>query len=198
MNDIKLPTLDESDDAEPLPEHGYLANAMFDTDEYMPEYDAPSSYVGDFTYRQLYEYGGCIYTYTATGDHDGFITVTDKATHTSVPLCTVDGCPHTGTGCESYINGAVYGFRVYDGALMWVQGLFDTSSTASLVKCGLDGGMRETVWSCGMTNNELGFNFADFFARIYGSFEVAIHRGYIYFSGVSQTAALPQYSPNTR
>ena len=197
---LPLPTLDDDNNADTpdegnVPEYGYLADAKFDTDETLPEYDIPVSYVGDYTFRQLYSYGDKLYTYTATDTFDGFITVTDKDSYESAPLCTVAECRHTGEGCEAYIYGAVYGFRVYDGMLYWVQGIYDISSAISLVRCNLDGTGREIVWSYDNLNNELGVNFITFFRDITGSFNVFIHRGYIYFAGVSQTNSIVACMP---
>ena len=183
---LPLPSLNDPDGIgeDKMPEYWYLADEKFDTDEFLPEYDIPLTYVGEYTFRQLYSYEDTIYTYTATDTYDGFITVTDKETYESEPLCTVSGCAHAGEGCEAYIYGAVYGLRVYDSMLYWVQGIYDPSSAISLVRCNLDGTGREVVWSYDMYNNEYGFNFLQFFNSMAGSFHVLIHRGYIYFAGL--------------
>ena len=197
---LPLPTLNDpkSEDKTELPEYGYLADAMFDTDGAMPEYDIPASYMAKYTYRQLYSYGDKIYTYMATDTYDGFITVTDKETLKSAPLCTVPSCEHAGKGCEAYIYGAVYGFRVYDGMLYWVQGINDPSSSISLVRCDLDGTGREVVWNhdilsreqvydANLKNENKLFDYCSFFESLSGVFEVLIHRGYIYFAGMYDT-----------
>ena len=150
--------------------------------------------------RRLRECGVCgmntgIYTYTTTDTYDGFITVTDKNTYDSAPLCTVKDCAHTGDGCEAYIYGAVYGFRVYDGMLYWVEGIYDPSLAISLVRCQLDGTGREVVWSYDLDtskpasdedkkNGTTAADFCSIFYRLQGVIEILIHRGYIYFSGV--------------
>ena len=162
-----------------FPEGNYLADKKFDTDEYLPDYDAdPSFYHGYSTSS----YGFCstedtIYSFCDHTGADMLITYTDKATGISGPLCGRPECLHRDATCNAYVHrvrfaygygGYGYGLSVYDGKLYWIDG------GTQIVRANLDGTGRETVGEIQTENYEKPHNQM-----------IVFHRGYVYYAGVS-------------
>lgn len=153
-----------------FPEGNYLADPKFDTDEFLPDYDADLSFVqyfstGDFgpggTYRSpvLCATDDTVYFFDGGSD---LIMFWDKATGISSPLCGRPECLHSGSSCNAYVQ-APNGLRVYEGKLYWVGGRMD-----------LDGTNRESgPWTI---NTE----------GMHSNLTTVIHRGYVYTAGSNQ------------
>lgn len=154
-----------------FPEGNYLADPMFDTEEYLPDYDADPSYI----HTQSTIYPVCstettIYSYPKVSlDNGNAVLFTDKETGISMPLCGKPECLHNDESCNAYALDAM-GLTVYDGRLYW----YDRNDYA-IYRIKLDGTGRETV--CRTARDCLdpsGTNPCAMF-----------HRGYFYF-GISE------------
>ena len=198
---LPLPSLNDHDapetgaGTEPHPEYGYLADEKFDTDEFLPEYDMDLSHVNaEISDYQLYSTDDAVYAYKRTGI-GGMLWSWDKETGESSPLCTKAGCSHDSDTCGAYIAGSCYGFRVYDGKLLWLTGIHEPGSVVKLMQCDLDGGSREAVWTVDMTDHDAPFTYNGFFNEYFRvMLSVVIHRDYIYFSGIKYEGG---YGTNT-
>lgn len=152
-----------------FPEGNYLADPKFDTDEYLPDYDADLSFVqhfstGDFsgTSPLLCATEDTVYYYDM--EHK-LIMYLDKGTGITGPLCGRPECMHDGSSCNAYVAGPA-GMRVYDGKLYWAGG-----------RMNLDGTDREKgPWN----RNTGGMNDIP---------TTVIHRGYVYTASAGQTAS---------
>ncbi len=144
-----------------FPEGNYLADPKFDTDEFLPDYDADLSFMQPFSTVRSSQGTVCttddtVYVYDPKNYR---ILYVDKATGIWGPLCGKPECTHTSSSCNAYISSPD-ALRVYDGMLYW---------------CGwrmkLDGTDRER----GTWNNNLD--------KIHNNPEAVIHRGYVYTAG---------------
>ncbi len=95
----------------------YLADKAFDTDEFLPDYDA------ELTYTSFY--GGFCETddafYFTRGDENGFgyfIWYYDKASGISGKLCPRPECTHSDSTCNAYISTPTNALSAYDGGLI--------------------------------------------------------------------------------
>lgn len=164
-----------------FPVGNYLADKKFDTDEFLPDYDADPSFYHGFSTS---EYGLCrtedtIYSFCDHTGADMLITYTDKATGISGPLCGRPECLHRDATCNAYVHrvrfaygygGYGYGLSVYDGKLYWIDG------GTQIVRANLDGTGRETVGEIQTENYEKPHNQM-----------IVFHRGYVYYARTSQT-----------
>ncbi len=144
-----------------FPEGNYLADPKFDTDEFLPDYDADLSFVQPFSTAQslngtVWTTDDTVYAYDAENYR---ILYVDKATGIWGPLCGKPECPHTNSNCNAYISSPD-ALRVYDGMLYWSGG-----------RMKLDGTDRERgPWT-------------DNYTKIKNNPEAVIHRGYVYTAG---------------
>ena len=193
---LPLPSLNDPDEPETetetptLPEYGYLADAKFDTDEFLPEYDMDMSFI---------QHSSVFYPMCATDEkafaylyESGLIVTIDKATGDSAPLCTKSDCVHNGIECDAYVGDSCYGLRVYEGRLSWVAGIWEYGTPLQFVSCDLDGTDRRSEI---LDNGS--YDYCAFFQNFSYDMSVFIHRGYIYFAGMYTMAfaGMPEY-PN--
>ncbi len=163
------------------PDADYLADARFDTDEYLPGFDLdPNLSVSDLAHNiasdEDYIYVCIKYSDENDGGKDGpsRILRADKKTGEVLPLCASADCAHDGEDCGSYVCGnedSVFAFRIYDGALYW----FQQGRKLKLVRENADGSGREIVF-------ENDCSVADGIAIS----ELFIHRGVAYAAGVRE------------
>ncbi len=153
-----------------FPVDNYIKDPKFDTDEYLPDYDAP------LTFAQL----GNTFSQTVCETEDGWysdisrdnedspwdslIVYTDKKTGISLPLCGKPDCMHgKDPDCNAYVGGSNR-LQIYDGKLYSISG-------STVYRMELDGTKREKVgnldYSIWATSSSDPF--------------MQIHRGYIYF-----------------
>ena len=151
-----------------FPEGNYLADKKFDTDEFLPDYDADPSFIQFLSTRphSLCQTTDTVYSYIGDGSHGGFILFTDKATSITLPLCGKPECLHSDSTCNAYVSRYADGLRVYDGKLYWVDG------ERQIIRMNPDGTDRETVAA-----------ITDAYDGISNDPTYFIHRGYAYFIG---------------
>lgn len=153
-----------------FPEGNYLADRKFDTDEYLPDYDADPSFIHAFSTTGNYVLCRTESTaYVCFGNLSrGTIKYLDKATGICLPLCGKPECLHDSSTCNAYVPGQIDGLRVYEGKLYWISG-------STIMRMNLDGTDREIVGQTHRSKNGLGNPI------------VVIHRGYVYFAGAEET-----------
>ncbi len=152
-----------------FPVDNYIKDPKFDTDEYLPDYDAP------LTFAQL----GNSFSQTVCETEDGWysdisdhnddspwnslIVYTDKKTGISLPLCGKPDCMHgKDPDCNAYVGGSDR-LQIYDGKLYSIA---DTK----VYRMELDGTKREQVGN--VSGSIMSTLSSDPFMQI--------HRGYIY------------------
>lgn len=145
-------------------EGNYLADPMFDTDEFLPEYDADISFIQHGSTEQR---GLCVTEDTIYFYWDEHLLFTDKDTGITLPLCGKPECTHTDNSCNAYIGGEAAGLRVYDGKLYWIE------DGQNVMRMGLDGTAHERVTSLDPSLR----------TQISGDSTWVIHRGYVYLAG---------------
>ena len=161
-----------------FPEGNYLADPKFDTDEFLPDYDADPAFVHYLSTQgsTLCQTEDTIYslydTYTPNKTRD-ILMFTDKATGISLPLCGRPECLHNSSTCNAYMTDAS-GLRVYEGKLYWVDG--ELNGSWDLMSMNLDGTGRSTVTSMRWARDTL---------HTTQSTHYVIHRGYAYVSGTT-------------
>lgn len=151
-----------------FPKGNYLADAKFDTDEFLPDYDSDSSFLkfGMTRAAALCQTDDTVYTCTGS-----FIMYMDKATGISGPLCGKPECLHNGSTCNAYVSRYADGLCIYEGKLQWID-------NGTVTRVNLDGTGRETM---GMVHSSA-----------YGNLSnptIAFHRGYVYYAGVGSTVS---------
>ena len=101
-----------------FPEGNYLANPKFDTDEFLPDYDADPSFIHAFS--TIGNHVLCRTESTAfacTGSlSKGTIKYLDKATGICLPLCGKPECLHDNDTCNAYVPGMIDGWGSCRGA----------------------------------------------------------------------------------
>ena len=176
---------DDSDDADPtvdeygftlFPEGNYLADPRFDTEEFLPDYDADPSFIHYLStaINYLCVTDTTIYTYikpssqSDQSDQISRILYTDKGTGITLPLCGKPECRHNDENCNAYIANphGMFGMSIYDGKLCWFN-----ASANSIYSATLDGANRETL--CKTPTD---------FVTYASSPCCLFHRGYYYFS----------------
>ena len=150
-----------------FPEGNYLADPKFDTDEFLPDYDADLSFLQPLTSigEVLCRTDDTIYINSS----GSLIMYMDKATGISGPLCGKPECLHNDNSCNAYLSYGAFGLRVYDGKLYWLNQGGGLSST--IMQANLDGTGRETVAT---------FQRSEY-SSLANPFAV-IHRGYVYYA----------------
>lgn len=147
-----------------FPEGDYLADSKFDTDEFLPDYDADPSFIQFLTTG--HDQALCQTEDTVYSCVGGFIMYMDKATGITGPLCGKPECLHNDSSCNASVSSSVHGFRIYEDKLYWVD------SRSSVMQMNLDGTGRERVTSVGGV-----------YENISNDATVVIHRGYVYVAG---------------
>ena len=164
-----------------FPEGNYLADPKFDTDEFLPDYDADPSFAHGYStnHYALCRTDDTIYTlhneYSNSGDAFSCLMMyTDKATGISGPLCGKPECLHRDENCNAYVFRHLspgFGLSIYEGKLYWVNGM------AEITRMNPDGTSRETV--CRIHGDPLK-NTNNYRMLLF-------HRGYLYLAGLNQT-----------
>lgn len=95
----------------------------------------------------------------------------DRNTGINMPLCGKPECEHNDDTCNAYYKGALYNICSYDGRLYIIR------SGVKVYSCDYDGTNRQEVM---LLNHDLMPG-----SGLYGHFQ--LHRGYLYYSGVSET-----------
>ena len=172
---------DDSDDADPtvdeygftlFPEGNYLADPRFDTEEFLPDYDADPSFIHFLStaINYLCVTDTTIYSYIKPSASQPIsrILYTDKETGITLPLCGKPECRHNDENCNAYIANphGMFGMSIYDGKLCWFN-----ASANSIYSATLDGANRETL--CKTPTD---------FVTYASSPCCLFHRGYYYFS----------------
>lgn len=154
-------------EASSAPEANYLADPIFDTDEYLPDYDMDNRFLQAGTRGRLVETANAYYLVPSIP----YIMFVDKQSLLCGPLCGKPECAHNDIDCNAYIDAAFCLSR-YDGKLYFASG--DT-----LYKMDLDGTNREQVLKFGQPSyiNDSGGS-----ERVGSTvnYKVSLHRGYIY------------------
>ena len=154
-----------------FPAGNYLADKKFDTDEFLPDYDADPSFNHKWSDGfELCRTEDTIYSfYDGVGVKRIMITYTDKATGISGPLCGRPECLHEDETCNAYVHDYFYGYSfslcTYGGKLYWIDG------GSEIVRTNLDGTDRETVCRVWAPEYEINYHST-----------VLFHRGYVYYA----------------
>ena len=149
---------------------------VFDTEEYLKDYDNNNSI------------SGVMKTVAATDDtvyfiktlEDGYMYYYDRKTEQSGVLCADPSCLHRDEACGGYVGEGNPGLFLYDGKLYWVGRTQDPTGKSrflrALLRCDSDGRNRETVL---LLRREMTDQYQpqDFY----------LHRGYLYFVGEANT-----------
>ncbi len=150
-----------------FPEGDYIKDKKFDTDDPLPDYDAPLSFaqLGNSFGHTMCESENGWYS-ELDGSRDNYIMYTDKKTGAVMPLCGKPECTHDSSSCNANIGGDALRLQMYDGALYCVM-------SGSVLRMEPDGTKRETV--CTVDWKIINLYTNDPF--------VQIHRGYLYYFG---------------
>lgn len=161
-----------------FPEGNYLADPKFDTDEFLPDYDADISFVhhGSTESYALCQTEDTIYSFSCVSSRQNgspVLMYTDRATGITLPLCGRPECAHSDDTCNAYVGGQASGLRVYDGKLYWIS---DLSDGYTLTRMNLDGTGRESVTT---VDRQLVMGMS-------GDCTYVIHRDYVYICGIKE------------
>ncbi len=151
-----------------FPEGDYLADPMFDTDEYLPDYDVDLSSIHRLSTGDNFCGTETTVYYIRNGhqaDSPRLITYMDKATGVSLPLCGKPECMHDDENCNAYVFSPA-GLSVYNGKLYW-------QDSGQVMRMNLDGTEREKLRNCAVSVS---------------SQCIAFHRGYVYYTTESNDA----------
>ena len=165
-----------SEDVQKRNNVNYLASPSFDTDEYLVQYDAVQKY--NFLGTELCETVDALYgVLYSTPDYLRYI---DKSNGVNGILCGKPECTHSNYECNGYVMVGARGFSVYDNKIYWVgmipqEEWYDTGDYLWCMD--LDGRNRERLQPI---DNEI-------HKLVSGNMDVQIHRGYLYFSGWSDS-----------
>ncbi len=160
----------------------YLADAKFDTDEYLPGFDTDNTFLhymedkcGIFETEDAWYFCREVIGKPMMGG-GSIITKYDKKTGVSAPLCSIPDCDHRSKGCCAFLDNVTETceLTVYDGKLfIATPGKNGGRDSGRLFSISLDGLERNTVrvlpkWD---TNDS-------YFSPL--SRMIAVHRGYVY------------------
>ena len=151
-----------------FPEGNYISDPMFDTDDPLPDYDAPLSFaqMGNTSGNSICEseegWYSDIYD-NNVGKSKGLLIYTDKKTGMALPLCGKPECMHDNGSCNAYL-GHTFRLQMYDGKLY--------SIGQSSFRMEPDGTKRESI-------DGVSWDILD---RISNNTFMQLHRGYIYCS----------------
>ena len=163
----------------------YLTDRIFDTDEYLPEYDADNAFIapGNPENGGICSTDDMIYYFCDRSDgvHGtiqqkkySILMYRDKATGEGKPLCSKPECAHSDKDCEAYFSlsaSDLHGLFMYDGKIYW-------STDTNVNRTGTDKVDIEKV----VTVSGGMFGKDDFYEN--ASTAVAVpHRGYVYYAG---------------
>lgn len=154
------------------PEANYLADPMFDTDEYLPDYDETCIFKNSQTFSSMCETDTACYGIQRYNR----LMFWDRQTGISGPLCGKPECDHDPDTltCNARIQS---GFDVsfYDGKIwFWSSDPTNWSAPKCLWSVNPDGTSRQKVLELDEASE---FN---------SDFHVYPHRGYVYCSGTVQ------------
>lgn len=161
-----------------FPEGNYLADKKFDTDEYLPDYDADNNFILLGNYGPggggICSTDDTIYYFSESEDMQYCLLMyRDKVTGISAPLCGKPECLHNNKNCNAYVEGSstfLNGLYIYGDMLYWI-------SRKGISSVNLDGTNRAFVRGL---NSKL-------FVPVGGITNSAVmHRGYIYYFSVDQ------------
>lgn len=167
-------------------EKDYLTEKVFDTEEYLPQYDATYSY--NYISENFCETETACYGMMFNDPQ--YLHYYDKTMGTSGVLCGKVECMHNSWECNAYLPIGSWGLNIYDGHLYWIGGMAQERhlDTGCYVwRMDLDGNNREkvkTVSSC-VFQQESGMNMF-----------VQFHRGYLYASGLALNVVDGQAIPS--
>lgn len=156
------------------PEANLLADPMFDTDEYLEDYDADLGFLinGDNTFVGFCETEDSYY-YISRSDNCPILTFVDKKTLTQFPLCPKPECTHDNADCGAYIM-TFSAPKIYCGRIWWASWCGD--SELDVYSCSLDGADRRLEFKTDAlkAGKDIKTNEANYNA--------IFHRGYLYVS----------------
>lgn len=164
----------EIEEREGDPEANLLADPMFDTSEYLPDYDYNIGFSmgGDNDFAGFCESSEAYYFISRAKGNTPILTFLDKKTQSQFPLCSRPECTHDNTDCGAYTN-CIAAPSVYDGRLWWIS-LENDFTELNVYSCALDGTDRRLTlktdavdWTKGINSNTI-------------SFKPIFHRGYLY------------------
>ncbi len=156
----------------------YLADKIFDTDEYMPDYDAdagallPNSAICHFCEGKTKGKADGIYYYTPMQD-SRTIHYLDKSLLIDDVLCIKPECSHDDKSCGAYVPD-IHGLTVYDGRLCWLGGTQDNSGDMYIYSSALDGTDRKAQRSVDV------YKYPHEYSSNNSFDSVIFHRGYMY------------------
>ena len=175
-----------------FPEGNYLADPKFDTEEYLPDYDADLAFLQNETsaYTSVCETSDTIYFLPDTSQkyrEPAFLQYYDIASGKTMVLCNKPECTHTDISCNACLSSdySVFGLRIYDNKLYWIG---TGSYGLSLMRMNLDGTEHETVTVLDYKVANKAIYNVEFTTWV-------IHRGYIYIAGAAHdcTSRLEPY-----
>lgn len=146
----------------------YLADAAFDTDEKLPQFDSQSAFCLP---------GSCLtegeQAYYGRVMGEDSLSYWDKESGAGGILCGKPDCSHDDETCNGYLTAGENGLNVYDQKLYWVEKDIQEKGvgTRYLWRMNLDGTDRERLQK--MAPLEVTTNVI-----------MQIHRGYVYTAGV--------------
>ena len=163
----------------------YLTDRKFDTDEYLPGYDADNAFIahGNPENGGICSTDDKIYYFSEVYDKIENLVVKethtvlmyrDKATGDVGPLCQKPECDHKGKDCDAYFAPNIsdlHGLFMYDGKIHW-------STDTNVNSIDPVSGEKDKV----VTVTKGMFGKGDFYSN--NSTETAVpHRGYVYYAG---------------
>ena len=163
-----------------FPEGNYLADPKFDTDEFLPDYDADISFLQyeSTRFMGLFATEDTIYfAPQGIGSNPSFLYFTDIASGVTMPLCNKPECTHTDNTCNAYLGDNHYfsAIRIYDGKIYWLALDLTDLPCYHLMRMNLDGTDHEIV-------STLDYDTTRAIRDLDGCSYV-IHRGYLYIGG---------------
>ena len=148
-------------------QQNYLADPMFDTEDYLPEYDCDNAFFQPFRSAGLIEGEKAFYACDTAGQ---YLYYYDKLTAVSGPLCAKPDCTHSDESCDAYIGMLCYSLSFYDGRLYWLAKDEQEAYHICLWSMNADGTDRKTVFTLE----------TEAFMQ-HQPQSVTVHRGYAYF-----------------
>ncbi len=151
------------------PDGNYLADAKFDTDDYLPDFDKNP----DFDASSLVASNGDTVFFCGTReDGSQCIMFVDKKSGAVAPLCGKPECLHNDENCSAYVcrssEALLRALSFYDGMLYWLQ---QDGAKLRLCRQKEDGTAREIV--------------SELSGSAFGSSSVFLHRGYAYVMNIT-------------
>ena len=158
---------------------GLIEDPIFDTEEYLKEYDNNNYFSGAF--KSIAENERTVYYINIfAGNRGRYLHYYDKESGISDILCARPECMHQDEDCGGYVGSTQPGLFLYDGKLYWIGLVSDPTGKShflnALIRCDLDGRNRETVL---LIDREI--TLYDVPQEYY------LHRGYLYYTGSIHT-----------